>query len=76
MGFRSSLHKPIVRAQYERVQKFFDTAEADGATLLCGGRDAIDPAWGDGYKKSGYGREKGIEALHHYTQLKCVSVKL
>ena len=29
-----------------------------------------------GYKQSGYGREKGIEALHHYTQLKCVSVKL
>jgi aldehyde dehydrogenase (NAD+) len=29
-----------------------------------------------GYKSSGYGREKGIEALHHYTQLKCVTIKL
>ena len=29
-----------------------------------------------GYKASGYGREKGIEALHHYTQLKCVTVRL
>ena len=29
-----------------------------------------------GYKQSGYGREKGIEALHHYTQLKCVTIKL
>jgi len=29
-----------------------------------------------GYKKSGHGREKGIEALHHYTQLKCVTIKL
>jgi len=29
-----------------------------------------------GYKKSGYGREKGIEALHHYTQLKCITIKL
>lgn len=29
-----------------------------------------------GYKNSGYGREKGIEALHHYTQLKCVTMKL
>lgn len=29
-----------------------------------------------GFKKSGYGREKGIEALHHYTQLKCVTIKL
>ena len=29
-----------------------------------------------GYKQSGYGREKGIEALHCYTQLKCVTMKL
>jgi len=29
-----------------------------------------------GYKMSGYGREKGIEALHHYTHLKCVTIKL
>jgi aldehyde dehydrogenase (NAD+) len=29
-----------------------------------------------GYKNSGYGREKGIEALHHYTQVKCVTIRL
>jgi len=29
-----------------------------------------------GYKASGYGREKGVEALHHYTQLKCVTIRL
>jgi aldehyde dehydrogenase (NAD+) len=29
-----------------------------------------------GYKESGYGREKGLEALHHYTQLKTVIVRL
>ncbi|MBI5505801.1 MAG: aldehyde dehydrogenase [Deltaproteobacteria bacterium] len=29
-----------------------------------------------GYKHSGYGREKGIEALQHYTQIKCVTMKL
>jgi len=29
-----------------------------------------------GYKQSGYGREKGLEALSHYTQVKCVTVKL
>ncbi len=29
-----------------------------------------------GYKASGIGREKGIEALHHYTQLKTVVVKI
>lgn len=29
-----------------------------------------------GYKQSGYGREKGIEALHCYSQVKCVTIKL
>ncbi|MGE3693011.1 MAG: aldehyde dehydrogenase, partial [Novosphingobium sp.] len=29
-----------------------------------------------GFKKSGYGREKGIEALREYTQVKCVTMRL
>lgn len=29
-----------------------------------------------GWKNSGYGREKGVEALHHYSQVKCVTIKL
>ncbi len=29
-----------------------------------------------GYKKSGIGREKGVEALLHYTQVKCVTMKI
>ncbi len=29
-----------------------------------------------GYKNSGYGREKGVEALTHYTQLKCVTIRI
>jgi aldehyde dehydrogenase (NAD+) len=29
-----------------------------------------------GHKASGYGREKGIEALHHYSQMKSISVRL
>lgn len=29
-----------------------------------------------GWKNSGYGREKGVEAIHHYSQVKCVTVKL
>jgi aldehyde dehydrogenase (NAD+) len=28
-----------------------------------------------GYKNSGYGREKGIEAIHHYSHLKTITVK-
>ncbi len=29
-----------------------------------------------GYKQSGYGREKGLEALREYTHLKCVTMRL
>jgi aldehyde dehydrogenase (NAD+) len=29
-----------------------------------------------GFKNSGFGREKGVEALHHYTQTKFVVVTL
>ena len=29
-----------------------------------------------GFKNSGYGREKGIEAIHHYSHLKTVTVKI
>ncbi|MEP2735970.1 MAG: aldehyde dehydrogenase family protein [Erythrobacter sp.] len=29
-----------------------------------------------GFKDSGYGREKGIEALHHYCQTKSINIKL
>jgi aldehyde dehydrogenase (NAD+) len=29
-----------------------------------------------GFKQSGIGREKGVEALHHYTQVKCVTIRL
>lgn len=29
-----------------------------------------------GHKNSGYGREKGIEAIHHYSHLKTVTVKM
>jgi aldehyde dehydrogenase (NAD+) len=36
---------------------------------------AIETPFG-GYKQSGYGREKGAEALQHYTHVKCVTVEL
>ena len=37
--------------------------------------NAVQAPFG-GWKNSGYGREKGIEALHHYSQVKCVTIKL
>ncbi len=153
------------RAQYDRVLGVLERAEASGAELVCGGRDAIKEEWGEGwylpltifknvtndmeiareeifgpvlsiisfkdeddaiaiandtdyglgagiwtkdlsrahrvirkikagvvmvneysntdvelpfggYKMSGHGREKGVEALHHYSQVKTVRIKL
>ena len=29
-----------------------------------------------GYKQSGFGREKGLEALHHYTQVKNIAIRI
>ena len=29
-----------------------------------------------GYKRSGYGREKGVEAVREYTQVKTVAVQV
>ena len=39
-----------------------------------GGALSIETPLG-GYKNSGYGREKGLEALHEYAQVKCISLK-
>ena len=36
---------------------------------------AVETPFG-GHKNSGYGREKGIEALNHYSQLKCIIIRL
>ena len=54
-----------VAAQLEAGQLYINEYQAGGVETPLGG-----------YKQSGYGREKGVEALHHYTQLKCVTIKL
>ncbi len=40
-----------------------------------GGPLTIETPFG-GYRHSGYGREKGLAALHEYAQLKTVSASL
>ena len=54
-----------VAASLEAGQIYVNEYQAGGVETPLGG-----------YKNSGYGREKGIEALHHYSQLKCVTIKL
>lgn len=54
-----------VSAQIEAGQVYVNAYPAGGVETPFGG-----------FKKSGYGREKGLEALHHYTQTKTTIVKL
>ena len=46
-----------------------------GQVAVNGGPLTIETPFG-GFKQSGYGREKGIEALHDYAQVKSVSLAL
>ncbi|MFI8075894.1 aldehyde dehydrogenase family protein [Streptomyces sp. NPDC086033] len=46
-----------------------------GQVTVNGGPLTIETPFG-GYKQSGYGREKGLEALHEYAQVKTVSLAL
>jgi len=55
-----------------RVADLLETGQVFINAWLSGG---IETPFG-GYKESGYGREKGVEALHHYTQVKSVTVAL
>jgi aldehyde dehydrogenase (NAD+) len=54
-----------VAAEIEAGQVFVNAWWAGGVQTPFGGT-----------KQSGYGREKGVEALAHYTQTKCVTVAL
>ena len=46
-----------------------------GQVAVNGGAMSIEAPFG-GFKNSGYGREKGLEALHEYVQTKTVSIHL
>jgi aldehyde dehydrogenase (NAD+) len=60
------IHKAhAVAARIKTGQVFVNTYGAGGGVELPFG----------GYKKSGYGREKGLESLSSYTQIKNVCIK-
>jgi acyl-CoA reductase-like NAD-dependent aldehyde dehydrogenase len=46
-----------------------------GQVAINGGALTIETPFG-GFKQSGYGREKGVEALHDYAQIKTISMSL
>ncbi|MFG1646317.1 aldehyde dehydrogenase family protein [Amycolatopsis sp. NPDC049252] len=57
-----------------RALRVADDIEAGQIFVNTWSTGAVQTPFG-GYKHSGYGREKGIEALNHYGQVKCVVVK-
>ena len=58
-----------------RALRVADRLEAGQVFVNSWSPGAVQTPFG-GYKASGYGREKGVEALHHYSQLKSVTVTL
>lgn len=60
-------------ADVARALRVADQMEAGQVFVNTWTTGAVQTPFG-GYKKSGYGREKGLEALHHYSQLKSVTI--
>jgi len=58
-----------------RALRVADALEAGQVFVNSWTTGAVETPFG-GYKMSGYGREKGIEALRHYQQVKSVSITL
>jgi aldehyde dehydrogenase (NAD+) len=58
-----------------RALRIADQLEAGQIFVNSWSSGAVQTPFG-GYKSSGYGREKGFEALHHYSQLKSVTVSI
>ncbi len=55
-----------------RMSAALDVGQVAVNECLAGG---VETPFG-GFKHSGYGREKGLEALHAYTHVKCVTMKI
>ena len=67
--------RPAAWAVSDQPVRRCDLAAHDRAPLNTWPTNAVQTPFG-GWKNSGYGREKGIESLNHYSQIKCVTIKL
>jgi aldehyde dehydrogenase (NAD+) len=65
----------VFTADLSRAFRVAEAIEAGQVYVNSWSTQSIQMPFG-GHKNSGYGREKGIEALNHYSQLKSISMRI
>jgi aldehyde dehydrogenase (NAD+) len=65
----------VFTADMSRAFRVAEAIEAGQVYINSWSTQSVQMPFG-GHKQSGYGREKGIEALHHYSHVKSISVRL
>lgn len=65
----------VFTADISRAVRVAEALEAGQVYVNSWSTQSVQMPFG-GHKNSGYGREKGIEALHHYTHVKSISIRL
>jgi aldehyde dehydrogenase (NAD+) len=65
----------VFTADISRAFRVAESIDAGQVYINSWSTQSVQMPFG-GHKQSGYGREKGIEALHHYSQVKSISVRL
>ena len=65
----------VFTADMSRAIRVAEAIEAGQVYINSWSTQSIQMPFG-GYKHSGYGREKGIEALNHYSHVKSISMRI
>jgi aldehyde dehydrogenase (NAD+) len=65
----------VFTADISRAFRVAESIEAGQVYINSWSTQSVQMPFG-GHKQSGYGREKGIEALSHYSHVKSISVRL
>jgi aldehyde dehydrogenase (NAD+) len=65
----------VFTADMSRAIRVAEAIEAGQVYINSWSTQSVQMPFG-GYKHSGYGREKGIEALNHYSQVKSISIRI